>query len=76
MDKKWILLLNTEISAIVLAVFLKLTPILTLMVKTDGCKKDESSQARAGLVTSDRISEAVPRAPVLQRLHRREDSCF
>lgn len=36
--------------AIVLAV-LKLTPILTLMVKTDGCKEDESSQVRAGLVT-------------------------
>lgn len=57
-------------------VLAKLTPILTSMVKTDGCKEDESSQVRAGGVTSDRISEAVPRAPVLQRLHRREGSCF
>lgn len=36
---------------IVLAVFLKLTIILTLMAKTDGCKEDEGSQVRAGLMT-------------------------
>lgn len=36
---------------IVLAVFLKLTLIMSLMVNIDGCKEDESSQLRAGLVT-------------------------